>query len=103
MDTKYSVTSGLEGEQEPAAGMAVGLAPAAGLDGEDDPTTGMEGQVHQTMKLPLCHNKEKMHKKAFIDDPTLVEKISLSDLEKEERIIGPPNYHGRFHLALSGR
>ena len=52
------------------------------------------------MNLPLCHNKEKMHKKAFIDDLTLLEKISLSDLEIEERIIGPPNYHGRFHLAL---
>jgi hypothetical protein len=31
---------------------------------------------------------------------TLLEKISLSNLVDKERIIGPPPFHGRFHLEL---
>ena len=50
--------------------------------------------------LPLCYNKKKTHKKAFIDDLTLLEKISLKDLEVKDRIIGPPSFHDRFHLTL---
>jgi hypothetical protein len=49
---------------------------------------------------PLCHNSENMNKEAYIDDLTLLEKISLSSLVDKPRIIGPPPYHGRFHLAL---
>ena len=49
---------------------------------------------------PLCHNTAKTHKKAYIDDLTLLEKISLSDLEIQEPIVGPPPHHGRFHPGL---
>jgi hypothetical protein len=41
-----------------------------------------------------------MNKESYIDDLTLLEKISLSNLVPKERIIGPPPYHGRFHLEL---
>ena len=49
-------------------------------------------------QLPLCHNSNRINKNAFVDDLTLLEKISLSRLVQKERIIGPPQYHGRFHL-----
>jgi hypothetical protein len=41
-----------------------------------------------------------MNKESYIDDLTLLEKISLSDLVEKPRIIGPPPFHGRFHLTL---
>ena len=43
--------------------------------------------------VPLCHQKENMHKKLFIDDLTLLEKIYLSKLIRKVPIIGPPNWH----------
>ena len=49
-------------------------------------------------QLPLCHKSNRINKKAFVDDLTLLEKISLSRLVQKERIVGPPQYHGRFHL-----
>ena len=49
---------------------------------------------------PPCNSKEKLHKKAFVDDLTLLEKVSLKDLERKKRIIGPLNYHDRFNLAI---
>ena len=49
---------------------------------------------------PLCTVKEKLHKKAFVDDLTLLERISLKDLEMKERIIGPLNYHDRHNLTM---
>lgn len=49
---------------------------------------------------PLYNNKSKHHKKSYIDDLTLLEKILLSDLEVKEGAIGPPNYHYIFHLML---
>ena len=50
--------------------------------------------------LPLCHNTEKTYTKPYIDNLTLLEKISLSNLEKKVRIIGPPPFHGCFHLEM---
>ena len=48
----------------------------------------------------LCHNQDKLHKKSYIDDLTLLENISLSDLKQKRRIVGPLNYHDRFNLTL---
>ena len=50
--------------------------------------------------IPLCHQSKNLHKKSFIDDLTLLEKISLSNLEAKLRIIGPLNYHDRFNLTM---
>ena len=57
---------------------------------------GMEAQG----ELPLCHQVEKTHKKSFIDDLTLLEKIYLKNFVKEETFIGPPSFHGRFKLPM---
>ena len=54
----------------------------------------------EPLPLPLCHQQSKTHKKSFIDDLTLLEMISLSNLEPKSRIIGPLNFHDRFNLAL---
>ena len=43
----------------------------------------------QRLALPPCHNTTDTHKKACIDDLMLLEKISLSNQEEQERIIGP--------------
>ena len=48
----------------------------------------------------LVTKTTKKHKKAIIDDLTLLENTSLKNLEVKERIIGPPPYHDRFHLTL---
>ena len=54
----------------------------------------------QPVALPPCHRADKLNKEAYIDDLTLLEKISLKDLELKERTIGPPNFHDRHHLTL---
>jgi hypothetical protein len=50
--------------------------------------------------LPLCHSQDKLDKKSFVDDLTLLERISLSNLRTKERIIGPLDFHDRFSLYL---
>jgi hypothetical protein len=57
----------------------------------------MEGSTGP--KLPLCHARNKTHKKSFVDDLTLLEKISLSSLIEDKPFIGPQPYHGRFNLT----
>ena len=42
----------------------------------------------------------KQHKKSYIDNLTLLEKISLSQLIQKERIMGPPSFYDRFNLTL---
>ena len=54
----------------------------------------------QEENRPLCHKKENLHKKSYIDDLTLLEKISLSQLIQKYRIMGPLDFHDRFNLAL---
>ena len=44
--------------------------------------------------------KPNYTKKSYIDDLTLLEKISLSDLIQKKRIIGPLDFHDRFNLEL---
>ena len=51
-------------------------------------------------RLPPCHNQSKLHKKSFVDDLTLIEKISLKNLIQKNKIIGPLNFHDRFNLGL---
>ena len=59
----------------------------------ENPSLGKEN-----IPLPLCHLREDLHKKAFVDDLTLLEKIKLSKLKVKNRIIGPLNFHDRFNL-----
>ena len=66
---------------------------------EVDDTTACQLEREEE-EAPLCQNISKIHKNAYIDDLTMLEKISLKDLEKELRIIGPPQFHRRFHLEL---
>ena len=75
------------------------------LEGREDNSLWMDGDKDSVWNQdathpPLCTAKEKLHKKAFVDDLTLLEKISLKDLQKKKRIIGPLNYHDRFNLAM---
>ena len=55
---------------------------------------------NESILPPLCHSSKDLHKKSFVDDLTLLEKINLSKLRRKNRIVGPPNYHDRFHLEL---
>ena len=93
------------------------------VDVEDETSTGMEGEdiagpnssktrmepedtlgpsiSQNPSSLPICNQQSKLHKKSFIDDLTLLEKISLSNLVEENTIIGPLNFHGRFNLTMS--
>ena len=71
--------------------------PAAWLEEGEESAARMEKDEPPP---PPCHSVPKLHKKSFIDDLTLLEKISLSDLIEKKRIIGPLNYHDRFNLML---
>ena len=78
---------------------------ASGMEGQDGNITYIGPHLEPSSRqlappLPLCYKQSKLHKKSFIDDLTLLEKISLSNLIEKERIIGPLNYHDRFNLTL---
>ena len=91
------------GSQQPVAGQEVPQAPATREEQLEELQQGGSQQPaagQNTSQAPLCHRSGNMHKKSYIDDLTLLEKISLSDLIQKERIIGPPNFHDRFHLKL---
>ena len=57
-------------------------------------------QRQQDDITPLCYQSAKLHKKMFIDDLTLLEKISLSQLEEKLRIIGPQDFPDCFNLTM---
>ena len=57
-------------------------------------------QITELRPAPPCHNKKKLHKKSFVDDLTLLETISLTNLIRRESIVGPLNWHDRFQLSL---
>ena len=42
----------------------------------------------------------KLNKEAYINDLTMLEKICLLDLVEKNPIIGPLDFHDRFHLTL---
>ena len=72
--------------------------PALEQDGAHGPA--LDPPQNIVNPLPLCHMKDKIHKKSYIDDLTMLEKISLLKLKEKARIIGPPNWHDRFHLTM---
>ena len=81
--------------EEPTLGQQPELPPASDTQGPEMPS-----QRQNLVELPLCHSQDKLNKKSFVDDLTLLERISLSKLETKERIIGPLNFHDRFSLYL---
>ena len=72
--------------------------PALRQDGAQGPAPKPSTNLVST--VPLCHKQENTHKKLFIDDLTLLEKISLSKLVSKAAIIGPPDWHDRFQLTM---
>ena len=93
------------GEDESAPRLEVAQQSSSEMEGENESTTGLEVEIDPSIRqeaplLPLCHQQSKLHKKSFIDDLTLLEKISLSNLIVKNRIIGPLNYHDRFNLTM---
>ena len=54
----------------------------------------------ESTQAPPCHDRNKLHKKSFIDDLTLLERISLSNLVRKEAIVGPLDWHDHFQLTL---
>ena len=58
------------------------------------------GQL-QPGPLPLCHQEDKMLKKKYVDDLSMLESIDLkSALTPTAPIIGPPNFHEIPGLSL---
>ena len=90
----------LEDGEEPTTWMEEEEASAPGLDDVDESPTVEVHSSEPVNWLPPCHSASKLHKKSFIDDLTLLEKVSLSQLIEKKRIIGPLNYHDRFNLTL---
>ena len=88
--------------------IAPDLEPPTHLEGDGSTSTwrmeseeiGPELEPPSLASLPICHKTKNTHKKSFIDDLTLLERILLSDLVQKERIIGPLNFHDRFNLVL---
>ena len=78
---------------EPATQQEQAIFPIFGPD--EDPAQGQNAMV-----LPPCHQKSILNKEAYIDDLTMLEKICLLDLVEKDPIIGPPDFHDRFHLTL---
>ena len=93
MESEVEKSSRLEMEKESQSRLVV----------ENDNSHRMEAEgmhMKEVNKYPLCSDKKKLKKRSFVDDLTLLERISLKDLEKKERIIGPLNYHDRHNLTM---
>ena len=64
-------------------------------------TTGPEPEPIHDVLLPLCHRKEKLLKKKYVDDLTLLESINLKhSLVESDPIVGPRNLHEQPGLYL---
>ena len=113
VEDESNTASRMEGDKEPdptpkelASGLKEECTTASRLENETDSSSRLEVETESSPwmegdpahKLPLCYNKDKTHKKSFVDDLTLLEKISLKSLVKDTPIIGPQPYHGRFNL-----
>ena len=62
---------------------------------------GPEPNPQEAGPLPLCHIQEKMLKKKYVDDLTMLESINLkSALVNITPFIGPPNLHEQPGLVL---
>ena len=99
--------------EHPVEGQYATLQPANQLEPEH-PVDGQDGTLHPAnqrsqhpnrgkneIRIPASHKQSQLHKKSFIDDLTLLEKIELSKLKEKERIIGPLDYHDRFNLTMA--
>ena len=63
--------------------------------------SGPELAPHHAGPLPLCHLKEKIMKKKYVDDLSFLESINLKlSLVPSTPIIGPPNQHEQPGLHL---
>ena len=94
---------GQDGAQGPALGQDGAQGPAIGQERAQEPAEGqsaLDPIPNSVNPLPLCHQKDKLHKKSYIDDLTLLEKISLSKLKEKTRLIGPLDWHDRFNLTI---
>ena len=86
---------GQNSNMQPVQGPALGPYPARGQNRNIQPVSDPAPELqpsHPTRRqeagtLPACHNQSNLNKNAFIDDLTLLEKISLSKLIHKERII----------------
>jgi hypothetical protein len=63
--------------------------------------SGPEPDPHQAGPLPPCHQSDKLMKKKYVDDLSLLEEINLkSQLVKAAPFFGPPNIHEQPGLFL---
>ena len=63
--------------------------------------TGPEPAPHNAGPLPPCHLREKIRKKKFVDDLSLLESVNLKlALVPSPPIVGPPNLHEQSGLML---
>ena len=58
----------------------------------------VRGQVRAN--LPSSHEKYKLHKNSYIDNLTLLEKISMKILRQKDKLIGPLDFHDRHNLTI---
>ena len=108
LDRVQDPLQGHYGAQGAAGGQDEAHGPAQELDGAHGPAQWQDGAQGPALSpipisvnnLPLCHKKDKLHKKSYIDDLTMLEKISLSKLREKTRIIGPLDWHDRFNLTM---
>ena len=63
------------------------------------PCCSFKQLIYTTLQVNRIIGKNHI-KQTFVDYLKLLEKISFSDLEIKERIIGAPNYYGRFYRSV---
>ena len=100
LEDSGKAASRVEGREDSASRMDAQLMESGEavprMEGRVEPASRMDVQQEDSReveKLPPCHKTENTHKKSFIDDLTLLEKINLNNLIQEEAFIGPPSYH----------
>ena len=96
MEDDVKAVAGSEDGEEPATRLEHGR----GLEDVEESPTTKEHCREPVNWPPPCHSASKLHRKSFIDDLTLLEKVYLSQLIEKKRIIGPLDYHDRFNLTL---
>ena len=104
-----------ETAQDPVSGQEAIVSPSNLHEPAQDSVHGQDASVNPSsmqgpaqdpirgqnlITVPICHRKKLTHKNSFIDDLTLLEKISLKDLIEKDRIIGPLDFHDRFNLTM---
>ena len=92
-----TIPKGFEGpEPNPFLSPAHLHVPAV-IEASDEPVH----QVPLSEHFPQpCHDEDRTARFKYVDDLTLLEEVSLDDLEVIPAFIGPPNYHERHGLYL---